>query len=73
MLKIPFYFVLTTEIMCSCLLAVQLSTSKNGRESPRFRFPLWLVKKSFNVEDDPPFGESGVEHRDRTSGYNFSI
>jgi hypothetical protein len=64
---------LTTEITCSCLLAVQLSISQNGSTSipGPFRVPV-MVARSASVPEPTKLvpGERGVLHRDNASGCN---
>lgn len=64
---------LTTEITCSCLLAVQLSTSQNGRISipSPFRVPV-MAARSASVPEPTKLvpGERGVLDLDNASGCN---
>lgn len=67
-------FLLTTEITCSCLLAVHDSSSWNGKKSssPLFLFAAVIATTSEKEALEPtkfPPGERGVVHRESASGY----
>lgn len=61
----------TTDMICSCLLAVQVSISIKGGSDTSLVWELWNVNGGATRRGGggAPAGDNGVLHRERASGY----